>query len=189
MVITWMQIFNNKKPCEFLTQVTEYVSPDMLLYDDKILHFGKCLLGWCSFQYYCCFTMSECHVPTTNNMPYYTMSVWHVEGCRCTQVRCTPPAHWTQYYRVVLHHVSFTCGRMQMYPGQMYSPPPSIEPSGTEPLLHHVSLTCGRMQAYPGQMYTPSSLNPVLQSCTTPCQFDMWKNTDVPRSEVAPNQT
>ena len=89
---------------------------------------------------------------------YYTMSVSHVEECRCTQVKCTLPL-------------------------------PQLNLVVTEPLLHHVSLTCGRMQAYPGQMYTPSSLNPVLQSCTTPCQFDMWKNTDVPRSEVAPNQT
>ena len=31
--------------------------------------------------------------------PYYTMSVWYVEKCRCTQVRCNPtpttPAKWT----------------------------------------------------------------------------------------------
>ena len=26
---------------------------------------------------------------------YYTMSVWHVEECRCTQIRCTPSANQT----------------------------------------------------------------------------------------------
>ena len=160
--------------------------------------------------------------------PYYTRSVSHVKECRHTQVRCTLPTLWTQCYRVVLHHVSLICDRMQMYLGQMYHPlikpsgtdpyfsAPTIEPHGTEAyctrcqvshveecrhvprsdvlfrapprhtlnptnwaqcyraLLHHVSFICERMQAYPGQMYTPHSLNPVLQSCTTPCQFDMW---------------
>ena len=63
--------------------------------------------------------------------PYYTMSVWDVEECRNTQVRSTPPTNWTQCYRVLLHHVSLTCGRMQMYPGQMNTTLP-IEPSATE---------------------------------------------------------
>ena len=85
--------------------------------------------------------------------PYYTMSVWHVEEWRHTQVRCTHPTNWTQCYRV---------------------------------LLHRVSLICEKMQMYPGQIYTHCSLNPVLQSCTTPCQFDMWKNADVLRSDVNP---
>ena len=128
MVITWMQIFNNKKPCEFLTQVTEYVSPDMLLYDDKILHFWK-VFAW-MVQFSILLLFHNVRMPCTcyKNMPYYTMSVWHVEECRCTQVRCTPQL-----------------------------------------------------------------IEPVLQSCTTPCQFDMWKNTDVPRSDSNPpittNQT
>ena len=49
-------------------------------------------------------------------------------------------------------------------------------------LLTHISLTCGsRMQMYPGQMYPTHSLNQVLQSSATPCQFDMWQNTDEPK--------
>ena len=36
-------------------------------------------------------------------------------------------------------------------------------------------------------MYTPHSLNPALQTCTTPCQFDMWKNADVHRWDVTPH--
>ena len=131
-----------------------------------------------------------------------------------------PPANQTKWYKALLHQVSLTCGRMQMYPGQMY--PPLIKPSGTEhyytswvwhveecrhtqvrgtptpanqtkwykALLHQVSLTCQRMQMYPGQMYLPRYSNWVVQSTTTPGEFDMWKNADVPRSDVPPtNQT
>ena len=50
---------------------------------------------------------------------YHTQSVWHVEECRHTKVRCTPPTNSTQCYRTVLHHVSLICLRMQIYPGQM----------------------------------------------------------------------
>ena len=45
----------------------------------------------------------------------------------------TPQANQTQSYRALLHNVSFTCGRMQRYPAQMYLPPPLIDPSATEP--------------------------------------------------------
>ena len=70
---------------------------------------------------------------------------------------------------------SLTCGRMETYPDQTYIPPPSIEPSAYRALLHHVSFTCERMQMHTQVRCTlPHSLNPVLQSCTTPCQFDMW---------------
>ena len=86
---------------------------------------------------------------------YYTMSVWYVTECRCTQVRYTPLTNWTQCYTALLHQVSFTCGRMQMYPGQIYSPLPQ--------------------------------LNLVVKSPTTPCQFDIWKNADVPRSDIHPS--
>ena len=63
---------------------------------------------------------------------YYTMSVWYAEECRYTQVRCNlHPGNQTQSYRVLLHHVSLTCARMQTYPGQMY--PLLIKPNATEP--------------------------------------------------------
>ena len=32
------------------------------------------------------------------------------------------PTHWTQYYRVLLHHVNLICGRMQMYPNEILLP-------------------------------------------------------------------
>ena len=55
--------------------------------------------------------------------PYYIMSVWHVEGYRHNQVRCTPPL---------------------------------IKPGAPKGL-------------------------------TTSCQFDMWKNAGIPRSDVHPS--
>ena len=123
-----------------------------------------------------------------------------------------PLANWMQYYRALLHHISLTCTRMQTYPGQMYTPCSWTQchrayytmpvwyvatdiqvRCNTTPrwvLLqnptHHVSLTCGRMQTYPGQMYTSHWLTLVLQSPTTLCQFDMWKNADIPRSDATP---
>ena len=60
-----------------------------------------------------------------------------------------------------------------MYPGQMY-PLPQLNPGGSRTLLHQVSLT-------------PSSSfyqNLGVQSPTIPGQVDMWKNADVPRSDV-----
>ena len=59
--------------------------------------------------------------------PYYTMSLWHVEACRHTQMRCisTNP---TQCFQALLHHVCLTCGSMQTYPNEMYPP---IKPSAS----------------------------------------------------------
>ena len=113
--------------------------------------------------------------------PYYTMSVWHVEACRHTQIRCIPP-NWSQCFRALLHHVCLTYGSMQTHPNEMYPP---IKPGASEPyytisiwhveacrhtqmrcippnwsqffiaLLHHIYLTCGSMQTYWNEMYTP----------------------------------
>ena len=136
--------------------------------------FGKCLLGWCSFHIIAVSQCQNAMYLLQITCPTTLCQFWHVEECRCTQVRCTPPAHWTQCYRVILHHVSLICGRIQMYPGQKYPP---IKPSSTEPyytmsvwhveecrctqvkctppanwtmcyraLLHHVSFTCGKLQ-------------------------------------------
>ena len=114
--------------------------------------------------------------------PYYTMSAWHVEACRHTQMRCISP-NQTQCFIALLHHVCLTCGSMQTYPNEMYSP---IKPSASEPyytmsvwhveacrhtqmrcispnqtqcfraLLHNICLTCGSMQTYPNEMYPPN---------------------------------
>ena len=137
----------------------------------------------------------------------------NVGECRHTQVRYTlrPLANQPQYYSALLHYVSFTSGRMQTYPGQMYyhlslnwvvqSPTtpcqfdmwknadiprsqvtPSLhQTSCYRALLHQVSLPCGRMQMYPGHMYPLPQSNLVLQSPTTPGQFDKWQDADVPR--------
>ena len=68
--------------------------------------------------------------PSTTE-PYYTMSDWDVEECRHTKIRSSPSTNWNQCYRALLLHVSLTCGRMQMYPGEMYTIP-LIEPSAAE---------------------------------------------------------
>ena len=78
---------------------------------------------------------SDVHPLLTNPSapePYYTISVWHVEKCRHTWVRCTqtPPNH-PGWYRAILNHASLACGRVQVYPGQMYIPL-QIKPSYTE---------------------------------------------------------
>ena len=38
---------------------------------------------------------------------------------------------------------------------------------------------------YPGQIYTLPLIEPSGTDPTTPGQFDMWQNADVPRSGVA----
>ena len=103
--------------------------------------------------------------------PYYTMSFWHVEECRHTQMRCIPP-NWCQCFRALLHHVHLTCGSMQRYWNEMYCPntpvlqsptkpcpfdmwkhaeipkwdvSPLMKPSAFIALLHLVCLTCGSM--------------------------------------------
>ena len=71
----------------------------------------------------------RCTPPANSNpvlqSPTSTMWVWHVQECKCTQVRCNPS-------------------------------------------------------------HNPHQLNPVLHTPTTPYEFDMWKNTDVPSSDVHP---
>ena len=161
--------------------------------------FGKCLLAWWSFQCDCCFTMTECHVCTMNNMPYYTMSVWHVAECRCIKIRCTSssslkwvlqsyatpcqfdmwknanvtrsdvtlhPGNQTPSYRALLHHVCLTCGRMQVYPGQMYIPQ-LIEPSATElyyrmSVWYVVECRCTQVRCNPPQplLIKPHAIEP-----------------------------
>ena len=39
---------------------------------------------------------------------------------------------------------------------------------------------------YPGQIYPLPQWNLVVQSPSTPGEFDMWKNADVPRSDIPP---
>ena len=108
------------------------------------------------------------------------MSIWHVEACRHTQMRCISPNE-TQCFIALLHHVCLTCGSMQTYPNEMYPP---NQTQCFRALLHNVSLTCGSMQTYPNEMYPPK-LIPVLHSPTTPCPFDMWKHADIPKWDVS----
>ena len=51
--------------------------------------------------------------PTT----LYQFDMWYYTDISRSDVH--PPAHWTEYYRVLLQHVSLISERMQMYPGKM----------------------------------------------------------------------
>ena len=129
--------------------------------------------------------------------------------CRHTQVRSTHPWINSSATESLLHNVSLTCERIQTYPGEIYHPPidlsctepyytrsvwdveecrhtqvrstpTPIEASATEPyyimsVWHMAEWRCTHVRCTP-----PHSLNPLLQSSTTPCQFDMWQNADVP---------
>ena len=59
-----------------------------------------------------------------------------------------------------------------MYPGQMYPLPLLI-------LMVQSPTTPGQFDPF-----LLPQLNLVVQSPTTPGQFDMWKNADIPRSDV-----
>ena len=118
--------------------------------------------------------------------PYYTRSVWHVEECRHTQVRCTPSLIWTLVVQSPTRPGQFDMWKNADVPRSDVPPPPLIKPRGTQHYytrsVWHVA-ECRHTQV----RCTPSpQLNQVVQSPTTPGQFDMWKNADVPRSDVPP---
>ena len=74
----------------------------------------------------CRYTQVTYTTPSMNRSgkkPWYTTSVSHVEQCRHTHIRCIPPTNGTQCYRALLHHFSFICGRVQMYPCHIYPTP------------------------------------------------------------------
>ena len=119
------------------------------------------------------------------------MSVWHVKECRHTQVRCTSPCSLNPVLQSCTTPRQFDMWKNADVPRSDVTPtppPPLIKTSATEPYyimsVWHVE-ECRHTQV---RCTSPCSLYPVLQSCTTPCQFDMWKNADVPRSDVTPTQ-
>ena len=102
---------------------------------------------------------------------YYSMSVWDVEECRNTQVRFPSPTNWTQCYRALLHHVSFTYGTMQAYRGQIT--PLLIEPCATEPYytmsvwyVEGCRCTQVRCTPHPGNYYPMSVWYVTACRCT-----------------------
>ena len=120
-------------------------------------------------------TRSDVPHPTLINPsgtePHYTMSVWDVKECRHNQVRCTPslmnPSATEPYHTMSVWHVEecrHTKGR-------------SIRPTNwtqcCRALLHYVSLTCAECRCTQVRFTPPHSMSPMLQSSTTPCQFDM----------------
>ena len=108
--------------------------------------------------------------------PYYTRSVWHVEECRHTQVRCTLPLPQSN----IMVQSPTTPGQFDM------SKNADVLRSDV-PLLYQLNLVV-KSPTTPGQ-FDPlphSQLDLAVQRSTTPGQFDMWKNTDIPRSDVPP---
>ena len=124
--------------------------------------------------------------PSTTEL-YYTMSVSHVEECRCTQVRCTLPL---PQLNLVVQSPTTPC-QFDMWKNagipRSDVHPQLIEPSATE-LYYTMSVWYVEEYRCTQVRSSPQS-NLVVQSPTTPCQFDMLKNAGVPRSDVPPNQT
>ena len=52
--------------------------------------------------------------------PYYSMSVWHVEVCSHTQVRCTPLMNEPLFSIAIVHDINLTYWNMQTYESHMY---------------------------------------------------------------------
>ena len=131
-------------------------------------------------------------VPPTNQTQCFRALLHHV-SLTCGQMHVNPgqmypPTHQTQGYWPLLHHVSLTFTRIQMYPGKTYPPTQLIEPSASQP---YYSMRVWHVQEcrWTQVRWTPQS-NPVLESHTTPCEFDMWTTAYEPRSHVPPaNQT
>ena len=138
---------------------------------------------------------------------YYTRSVWHVEECRCTQVRCTllhqlnlvvksptTPGQFDMSKNadvlrsdVPLFHQLNLVVKSPTTPGQFDMSKNADVLRSDVPLLHQLNLVV-KSPTTPGQ-FDPlphSQLDLVVQSSTTSGQFDMWKNADIPRSDVPP---
>ena len=92
--------------------------------------------------------------------PYYTRSCWPLPQSNLVVQSPTTPGQFDMWKNANI-------------PRSDVPSPPSIEPSGTEP---YYTRSCWPL---------PQS-NLVVQSPTTPGQFDMWKNADIPRSDVPP---
>ena len=103
------------------------------------------------------------------------MSVWHVQECRCTKVKCTTPLQIAPsatelYYTISIWYVEeWRCT-------QVRSNSPTTSPNCTScyrALVHHVSLICGRISTYPGQMFIPKLIK--CSALTQPYLFiSIW---------------
>ena len=112
------------------------------------------------------------------------MSVWHLEECRHTQVRCTPsplniPSTTELYYTISVWHV----GECRHTKSDLHSL--LIHPSATQPYYTMSVLHVGECRYTHVRCITPQ-FTLVVQSPTTPCQFDIWKNAGIPRSDLHP---
>ena len=146
--------------------------------------------------------------------PYYTRWVWHVAECICTQVRCTPllikPNGSEPYYtrsnefkisdemypppcslNAVLQS-PMTLGQFDMWKNADVPPPLLVKCSVTEHYYTRQVWNVAECRMHKTwsvlkrQIYTPHSLSLVLLSPTTPGQYDLMKNADVPSADLPP---
>ena len=113
-------------------------------------------------------------IELSDSEPYYTISIWHVEAYRHTQMRCIPP-NQTQCFRALLHHVCLTWGSVQTYPNGMYPLIKSSAYSPTTPCLFDMWKHADIPKWDVSPLIKPS------QGPTTLCLFDMWKYADIMR--------
>ena len=89
-----------------------------------------------------------------------------------------PPPSWAQMYRALLHQDSITYCRMQMYPVPIDCLPAKWAQL-YRALLHQDSITFWSMLMYTVPIDTLKS-SPIVQSPTTPGQYYILQNADVP---------
>ena len=100
----------------------------------------------------------------------------------CYLVPIDTSTNWTHLYRALLHQDSITYDRMQWYLVQI-DPPHSAHLYRA--LLHENSITYWEMHIYQRQMEPPCS--PSVQYPTTPKQYYLLRNADIPRAARHPH--
>ena len=118
--------------------------------------------------------------------PYYTMWVWHVQECKCTQVRWTPQSEPSSTHPATPYEFDMWTHTYE---------PRCNTPSQTNPVQHTPTMPCPfdmRKHADIPKWDVSPQWNPGLQSPTTLCPFDMKKHAhaDISKWDVSlPNWT
>ena len=80
----------------------------------------------------------------------YQFDIWRIADVSRSDV-ILHLCNQTQCQRALLHNVSLTCTRMQVYKGKMYN----LGANCTQcyrAVLYYVNLICGKIEMYTGQM-------------------------------------
>ena len=100
----------------------------------------------------------------------------------CSKKQMYPLTNWTESSRGQLHQSVSHIGECRHTQGRCT---PTNQTYCYRGWLHQVSITYWRMQTYPGQM-SPHYSNLMLQRLTTPGQYHILENADIPRADVPP---